>query len=70
MALFWFYTLYEYESVCCKDGKPKSKWLTPREDILAELTEMFKENTIWALLSLEVHEVIRAPSAYFSMNSL
>ena len=37
---------------------------------MAELTEKVKENRIRALLSLEVREVIRAPSIYFSMNSL
>lgn len=37
-----------------KDGKSKSRWwVQPKEDMLAELTEQFKEDRIQALLALE-----------------
>ena len=38
--------------------------------MLAELTEKFTGDRIQALLDLEVHDVIRAPVTYFSVNSL
>lgn len=41
-----------------------------KEDMLAELTEQFKEDRIQALLALEVHDAIGALATYFSLNSL
>ena len=53
-----------------RDGKSQSRWLNPKEGILAELTQQFKEDGIQAWLDLEVRDVIGALVIYFSMKSL